>query len=117
MQKPLHENLENFLPYLKSELAAKGILSASLKTIFLNYIDQITKENRFVTHTNTTDRQIVYIERGDDALMLRFKYLKIIFSIYLNLRFKMDLTFNWQTLLLWLKGLSLHGIDFLKTHS
>ena len=74
MQKPLHENLENFLPYLKSELAAKGILSASLKTIFLNYIDQITKENRFVTHTNTTDRQIVYIERGDDALLLRFKY-------------------------------------------
>lgn len=74
MQKPLHENLENFLPYLKSELAAKGILSASLKTIFLNYIDQITKENRFVSHTNTTDRQIVYIERGDDALLLRFKY-------------------------------------------
>ena len=49
--------------------------------------------------------------------LLKEKYLKIIFSIYQNLRFKMDLPFNWQTLLLWLKGLSLHGIDFLKTHS
>lgn len=74
MQKPLDDNLENFLPYLQSEIAAKGFLNASLKTIFLSYINQITKDNRFITHTNTTDRQVLYVERSEEALMLRFKY-------------------------------------------
>lgn len=74
MQKPLDDNLEKFLPYLQSEIAAKGLLNTSLKTIVLSYINRITKDNRFITYTNATDRQVLYVERSEEVLMLRFKY-------------------------------------------
>lgn len=70
-----HIENEDFISFLKGELASKGIANTSLREIFSNYLCLFFEGKKYVNEVTTTDRQTLLVENINDSLTLTLKYI------------------------------------------
>lgn len=74
MQQVMSDVSEDFVSFLKNELASKGLENSSLKNIFTMYIERFFKGDKFINEVTPADRQILLVEEINNSIVLTFKY-------------------------------------------